>query len=68
MTKVVTQGIFPSQSVPDIEKASSEYGMQVAKAIESEWFKTLKKILIVGFVFGLPIFLVGVTIWIDYGK
>jgi len=39
MTKVVTQGIFPSQSVPDIEKASSEYGMQVAKAIESEWFK-----------------------------
>jgi len=39
MSKVVTQGIFPSQSVPDIEKGSTAYGMQVAKAIEAEWFK-----------------------------
>jgi hypothetical protein len=39
MAKVITKGIFPSQAVPDIEKASYEYGMQVAKAIESEWFK-----------------------------
>jgi hypothetical protein len=29
---------FPSQVVPDIEKASWEYGSQVASAIETEWF------------------------------
>ena len=29
---------FPSQVVPDIEKASIEYGSQVAMAIETEWF------------------------------
>jgi len=29
---------FPSQVVPDAEKASLEYGSQVAMAIETEWF------------------------------
>ena len=29
---------FPSQTVSDEEKASSEYGLQVARAIEHEWF------------------------------
>ena len=29
---------FPSQVVPDVEKASIEYGSQVAMAIETEWF------------------------------
>ena len=29
---------FPSQVVPDAEKASREYGAQVASAIETEWF------------------------------
>jgi hypothetical protein len=29
---------FPSQVVPDIEKISYDYGLQVAQAIESEWF------------------------------
>ena len=29
---------FPSQVVPDAEKASWEYGSQVAQAIETEWF------------------------------
>ena len=29
---------FPSQVVSDIEKLSSEYGLKVAKAIETEWF------------------------------
>ena len=29
---------FPSQVVSDIEKASAEYGLRVARAIESEWF------------------------------
>jgi len=30
---------FPSQAVLDVEKASYEYGLQVAKAVEEEWFK-----------------------------
>jgi len=30
---------FPSQVVSDIEKMSYEYGLKVAKAIESEWFE-----------------------------
>jgi hypothetical protein len=29
---------FPSQTVSDIEKSSHEYGLKVAKAIETEWF------------------------------
>tara|TARA_B100000963_G_scaffold161724_1_gene140627 strand:+ start:4994 stop:7408 length:2415 start_codon:yes stop_codon:yes gene_type:complete len=39
MSKVVTKGSFPSQAVPSAEKADLKYGLQVAKAIESEWFK-----------------------------
>ena len=30
---------FPSQAVSDLEKMSSEYGLKVARAIETEWFK-----------------------------
>ena len=30
---------FPSQTVPDAEKSSLEYGTQVAQAIESEWWR-----------------------------
>ena len=30
--------IFPSQAVSDSKKRSSEYGLEVAKAIEQEWF------------------------------
>lgn len=29
---------FPSQAVGDLEKASHEYGLEVARAIEHEWF------------------------------
>ena len=29
---------FPSQTVSDSEKLSQEYGLKVAKAIETEWF------------------------------
>ena len=29
---------FPSQTVSDVEKLSYEYGLKVAKAIETEWF------------------------------
>ena len=33
-----TNRFFPSQVVSDVEKISYEYGLKVAKAIESEWF------------------------------
>ena len=32
------KGYFPSQVVSDVEKASYEYGLDVAQAIENEWF------------------------------
>ena len=38
MADSVTRSYFPSQVVSDLEKISYEYGMKVAKAIESEWF------------------------------
>ena len=37
--KYDVKGIFPSQALSDIEKADPKYGLQVGKAIESEWFK-----------------------------
>ena len=33
-----TNSSFPSQVVSDAEKASLEYGLQVSRAIEQEWF------------------------------
>tara|TARA_Y100000361_G_scaffold76757_1_gene67924 strand:- start:731 stop:3148 length:2418 start_codon:yes stop_codon:yes gene_type:complete len=39
MSTIKTKGIFPSQAVYDYEKADISYGLQVGKAIESEWFK-----------------------------
>lgn len=33
-----TSSIFPSQVVPDAVKNSEEYGLQVSRAIEREWF------------------------------
>lgn len=33
-----TNSAFPSQVVPDAVKASEEYGLQVSRAIELEWF------------------------------
>jgi hypothetical protein len=38
MSKTLPRGIFPSQAVNDETKASLEYGLEVAKAVESEWF------------------------------
>jgi len=38
MAESITKEYFPSQVAPDIEKISQEYGLKVAKAIESEWF------------------------------
>ena len=39
MARVSPKGIFPSQAVSDVEKGGLDYGLQVAKAVESEWFK-----------------------------
>src|SRR6056300_1178992 len=39
MSESVVKGYFPSQIASDLEKISQEYGLKVAKAIESEWFK-----------------------------
>jgi len=38
MAESVVKGYFPSQVVSDAEKISAEYGLQVGKAIEYEWF------------------------------
>jgi len=38
MAESVLKGFFPSQVVSDKEKMGQEYGLKVAKAIESEWF------------------------------
>ena len=39
MIKTNYNSSFPDQVVPDVEKASYEYGLQVGRAIESEWFR-----------------------------
>ena len=38
MAESVIKNYFPSQVVSDAEKSSMDYGLEVAKAIESEWF------------------------------
>jgi len=40
MAKMTTKGYFPSQVVSDEEKRSYNYGLSVAKSIESEWLGT----------------------------
>ena len=39
MAESVMKDYFPSQAVNDDEKLSMQYGLEVAKAIENEWFK-----------------------------
>ena len=39
MAESVIKSYFPSQIASDSEKMSTEYGLKVAQAIESEWFK-----------------------------
>jgi len=39
MIKTTSNSSFPSQVVPEAEKRSWEYGLQVAQAIENEWFR-----------------------------
>jgi len=36
---ILPKGVFPSQAVSNAEKASEKYGLEIAKAVESEWFK-----------------------------
>jgi hypothetical protein len=38
MADINTRSYFPSQVVSDLEKISYDYGLKVAKAIESEWY------------------------------
>ena len=38
MAESVIKSYFPSQVVSDAEKLSYDYGLKVAKAIQSEWF------------------------------
>jgi hypothetical protein len=39
MEQTQPKGLFPSHATLDAEKSSYDYGLQVARAIESEWFK-----------------------------
>tara|TARA_R110002012_G_scaffold63590_9_gene167346 strand:- start:1886 stop:4309 length:2424 start_codon:yes stop_codon:yes gene_type:complete len=39
MAESVMKNYFPSQAVSDDEKLSMAYGLEIAKAIENEWFK-----------------------------
>ena len=39
MAETILKSSFPSQIASDEEKASEEYGLKVARAIEHEWFK-----------------------------
>ena len=36
---IIANSAFPNQLASDAEKATPEYGLQIAKTIESEWFK-----------------------------
>ena len=38
MAESAVKSYFPSQVVSDAEKLSYDYGLKVAKAIETEWF------------------------------
>ena len=38
MAHQIKKGYFPSQIASDLEKAGREYGLEVAQAIEAEWF------------------------------
>jgi hypothetical protein len=39
MSDLLPRGVFPSQAVSDEYKSSTQYGIEVANAIESEWFR-----------------------------
>ena len=39
MAETILKSSFPSQIASDAEKSTQEYGLEVARAIEHEWFK-----------------------------
>ena len=39
MAESISKSHFPSQTLSDIEKANPKFGLEVARAIENEWFK-----------------------------
>ena len=39
MAETLLKSSFPSQIASDVEKATTEYGLKVARAVEHEWFK-----------------------------
>jgi hypothetical protein len=39
MAESISKSHFPSQTLSDVEKASPKFGLEVARAIENEWFK-----------------------------
>jgi len=43
MAESVVKNYFPSQAVSDAEKLSYDYGLKIAKAIETEWFNNDKQ-------------------------
>ena len=45
MAESVVKTYFPSQTVSDAEKLSYDYGLKVAKAIETEWFNEDRNIV-----------------------
>ena len=49
MAESVVKSYFPSQTVSDVEKASPEYGLEIARAIENECY-----VAIAGSVGNLP--------------
>ena len=42
MAETLLKSSFPSQIASDVEKATTEYGLKVARAVEHEWFKSSK--------------------------
>ena len=52
MAESVIKSYFPSQTVSDLEKLSEEYGLKVAKAIETEWFNDQRNFGTIKFVKG----------------
>ena len=39
MQATTTYSTFPDQVVPAAEKATYDYGLKVARAVEGEWFR-----------------------------
>ena len=56
MQATTTYSSFPDQVVPAAEKATYEYGLQVARAIEGEWFRNSTEELVIDLILIIIIF------------